>query len=106
MDEVEAEIRRHGRVGLGAAEVVKEPLLGRWWVPFACGVALIIVWTPESYKIQFLRNLQKIHEYVQFLVHSQYWRMTMNPQEYEVLMKQIQDGVQKSKRVKSPDCPL
>ena len=108
MNEVEQEMLKHGKIGISSNDMLptKRPLLTRPWVPAVCLTALLLIWTPEKYKLAFLQGMQDVHEHVQFKIHSTYWRLSMEPAAYETLMRQVAEGVRKGQRIKSPDCPF
>eukprot|EP00760_Papus_ankaliazontas_P014918 PhM_4_TR16177/c0_g2_i1/m.86730 len=105
VDEIDSEMRKNIERA-SPNKTLRTPLLGRWWVPYVCVLSFVFVWTPEKYKLALFQTLQWGHQALQFQVHRAYWRVTMDPNEYSMLMKQIADGVEKNKRVQSPDCPL
>lgn len=84
----------------------KQPLLTRWWIPYACGAAIVVIWIPDKYKVRALYAIDDAHDTVKLAVHKWYWRMTMPTEQYSILMEQLAANVPKSERVKSSDCPL
>lgn len=84
----------------------REPLISRWWVPYVCVAGIIAIWTPDRYKVGLLFYIDDTHDAVKLWVHKQYWRWTMPPDQYAILMEQLVANVPKSERVKASDCPL
>lgn len=84
----------------------REPLLGRRWVPYVCVAGLIAIWTPVNFKVAALQWVDAQHDAIKLTVHKVYWRWTMPPEQFAVLMRQLEANVPKSERVKSTDCPL
>ena len=84
----------------------KAPFFAARWVPYACIFSLAVLWIPDHLKIDGIRMGLNAYGNLQFAVHKAYWRWTMDPKEYETLMKQIEANVPKKDRVDSPDCPL
>jgi hypothetical protein len=84
----------------------KEPLLSRWWVPYACILGIVAIWTPDKYKVRALYYADDAHDRFKLWVHTWYWWATMPTEKYSLLMEQLAANVPKSERVQSTDCPL
>lgn len=83
------------------------PLLLRWWVPWLCVGALIVVWTPDTWKLRTLHRADSYYAALRRFIHTQYWRLTMEPSEFEALMKDIEANKARNARsVKASDCPF
>lgn len=80
------------------------PLLQRWWVPWMCAGALCIVWTPDTMKLRGLHFADSKYAAIRRWIHTEYWRATMNPDEFATLMKEIEAA--RPRTVKSTDCPF
>ncbi len=82
------------------------PLIQRTWVPYFCVTCIVAIWLPERYKVQLLSSFDATHDSVKLWVHKQYWRMTMEPATYMLLLEQLEAGVPSNQRVESTKCPL
>lgn len=82
------------------------PILLRWWVPYFGLAALGFVWTPDMWKLRALHYCDSKYAALRRRVHTEYWRWTMDPAEFALLMEQIEANIAKNKRVKSSDCPF
>lgn len=82
------------------------PILQRWWIPYVSVLGLFIVWSPDAWKLRTLYYLDWRYEQLKTGVHKVYWKATMPADQYEILCKQIEENVNKNKRIKSPDCPF
>ena len=94
------EIQRRYREARGV------PLLHRWWIPPVTVAFTIFIWLPTKWKVDALLWLDHTHDDVKWYIHTTYWKYTMEPDQYALLMEQMEAGIQKSKRVQSPNCPL
>lgn len=88
------------------ADPRRVPLIQRWWVPWVCIGSIVLVWTPDIMKLRAIYKADHQYTQLKFMIHSWYWRMTMDEDKYKLLMKQLEEGVPRSLRVKSTDCPL
>lgn len=83
------------------------PFLQRRWIPWACAAGIVLVWTPDTWKLRTLHYCDVQYAALRRFVHTQYWRATMNPEEFQKLMAEMEANVAKHKRsVKSSDCPF
>ena len=82
------------------------PLMSRWWVPWVAVATIGLIWTPDPWKLRTLYMVDHQYALARQAVHKWYWRMTMDPADYEVLLKQMEANVPKRKQVKSSDCPF
>eukprot|EP00331_Platyophrya_macrostoma_P000328 CAMPEP_0176406988 /NCGR_PEP_ID=MMETSP0127-20121128/1172_1 /TAXON_ID=938130 /ORGANISM="Platyophrya macrostoma, Strain WH" /LENGTH=213 /DNA_ID=CAMNT_0017786165 /DNA_START=102 /DNA_END=743 /DNA_ORIENTATION=+ len=83
------------------------PLLLRWWVPWLCIGALLAVWTPDTWKLRGLHRADSYYAALRRFIHTQYWRLTMDPAEFDALMKDIEANKARNARsVKASDCPF
>jgi hypothetical protein len=85
---------------------VKTPLIGRTWVPWLCLAGMGLVWVPDRTKVDMLLFADDMHERLRLRVHKWYWRMTMDPVQFAILMEQLEANVSKAERVESTKCPL
>jgi hypothetical protein len=83
-----------------------EPLIFRRWVPFVCIAALAIVWSPDAWKLRTLYYLDWKYALFRRWIHTEYWRLTMPPEEFTQLMEQIDANAPRRSRVKGTKCPL
>ena len=83
-----------------------EPITARWWFPWVVIAFIVSLWLPTHWKVNALLWVDHSHDRVKWWVHRQYWRWTMAPEDYALLMEQLEAGVEKSKRVKATECPL
>ena len=88
------------------ADPRRVPLLQRWWVPWACVISVVLVWTPEIMKLRAIYKADHQYTALKFKIHSTYWWLTMEEEKYKMLMRQLEEGVPKSLRVKGTECPL
>ncbi|KEG11238.1 hypothetical protein DQ04_02821000 [Trypanosoma grayi] len=80
------------------------PLIQRWWVPCVCAAGIVLIWTPDVWKLRTLYWCD--HRYALFRqsVHKAYWRATMNVEDYEALMRDME--LDRPPSVKATNCPL
>lgn len=85
----------------------RTPLLERKIVPIFCAGALMMVWTPDHWKLKTLVLCDYYYAMLRRRVHTAYWRATMDPDDFVVLMEQMEANLPKHLRtVQSSDCPL
>lgn len=83
------------------------PLLERKIVPLMCAGALALVWTPDHWKLKSLVLCDYYYAMLRRRVHTAYWQATMDPEDFIVLMEQMEANLPKHLRtVQSSDCPL
>mmetsp|Transcript_25208 Transcript_25208/g.39332 ORF Transcript_25208/g.39332 Transcript_25208/m.39332 type:complete len:123 (-) Transcript_25208:16-384(-) len=85
---------------------LKTSMLARPWIPYACVAALVAIWIPDDIKVLGLQYAMEKLDQFKFRVHREYWKMTMSTSDYDKLMKQIAEGVEKKDLADRPDCPL
>lgn len=80
------------------------PLMQRWWVPWVCLGTLVLVWTPDVWKLRTLYYLDWQYTVLRQNIHKAYWRATMRKEDYEALIADIE--AQRPSKVKATDCPF
>ncbi|RNF25359.1 uncharacterized protein Tco025E_02263 [Trypanosoma conorhini] len=80
------------------------PLIQRWWVPCVCVAGLVVVWTPDVWKLRALYWCDHKYALLRRSVHKAYWRATMSAADYERLMQELGQG--QPQPVKANKCPL
>ncbi|SCU66882.1 uncharacterized protein TEOVI_000773900 [Trypanosoma equiperdum] len=68
------------------------PIIQRPWVPYFCIGCLMLVWTPDIWKLRTLHWCD--YQYAEFrrAVHRAYWRATMSAEDYKELMEELERG--------------
>ena len=95
--------RRHERINKRRGVT---PLIGRRWVPWVCFAGVGLIWLPDQQKVRALLAFDELHERVKMRIHCWYWQRTMDPEQFALLMEQIEKSVPRSKCVESTKCPL
>ncbi|RNF04718.1 hypothetical protein TraAM80_05052 [Trypanosoma rangeli] len=80
------------------------PLIQRWWVPCVCVAGLVVIWTPDVWKLRTLYWCDHKYALLRQSVHRAYWRATMCAADYEQLMQEL--GQSQPRSVKATKCPL
>ncbi|KAG5486710.1 hypothetical protein LSCM1_07964 [Leishmania martiniquensis] len=80
------------------------PLMQRWWVPWACTASIVLIWTPDVWKLRTLYFCD--HQYALFRqsVHKAYWWATMTPEDYAAHIADIEAA--RPSRVSGTSCPF
>lgn len=80
------------------------PLMQRWWVPWLCLSSIVLIWTPDVWKLRCLYICD--HQYALFRqsIHKAYWRATMSPEDYAALMADIE--AERPSKVSAANCPF
>ena len=82
------------------------PLLQRWWIPYMSALALVLVWSPDAWKLRTLYYCDWRYEQLKMGVHKAYWRAVMPAEDFDQLVKELEANIAKNRRIKSPDCPF
>ncbi|KAG8349034.1 hypothetical protein ERJ75_000832900 [Trypanosoma vivax] len=80
------------------------PLMQRRWVPFACMAGLVLVWTPDVWKLRALHRCDCYYSELRSSVHCWYWRVTMSEEDFSRLTKNLETGLRPSSD--AAKCPL
>ncbi|KAF5220957.1 hypothetical protein ECC02_005974 [Trypanosoma cruzi] len=80
------------------------PLIQRWWVPCVCVAGIVVIWTPDVWKLRTLYWCDYKYALFRQAIHKAYWRATMSAEEYEQLMQELEQGRPLS--AKATKCPL
>ncbi|KPI87588.1 hypothetical protein ABL78_3339 [Leptomonas seymouri] len=80
------------------------PLMQRWWVPWLCAGSIVLIWTPDVWKLRFLYMCDYRYALLRQSIHKAYWRATMSPEDYAALMEDIE--AQRPTRVSATSCPF
>nr|CCC91618.1 conserved hypothetical protein [Trypanosoma congolense IL3000] len=80
------------------------PLIQRPWVPYFCFGCIVIVWTPDVWKLRTLHWCDYQYAELRRAVHRAYWRATMDKQEYKELMEELERG--RPPPLGASKCPL
>ncbi|AIN95611.1 hypothetical protein LPMP_060520 [Leishmania panamensis] len=80
------------------------PLMQRWWVPWLCCGSIVLIWTPDVWKLRTLYFCD--HQYALFRqsIHKAYWWATMSPEDYAAHMADI--TAERPSRVSGASCPF
>jgi len=85
----------------------QEPLILRKWVPYLCVAVIAFIWTPDTWKLRALYRADYFYAMFRRFIHTQYWRITMDPEEFAAVMNDIEANVPRSKWSVDPEkCPL
>jgi hypothetical protein len=83
------------------------PLLERWYVPYVCVGLAILTWTPDTWKLRTLYIADAYYAKFRRAVHTAYWKYTMDPEEFVLLMEQMEANLPRHLRtVKGSNCPM
>ena len=85
----------------------RTPLIARWYVPYICAGVTALIWTPDHWKLRTLYLADAYYAQLRRAIHTEYWRMTMNQEDFATLMEQMEANMPRDKRtVKGTDCPM
>lgn len=80
------------------------PLMQRWWVPWLCAGSILVIWTPDVWKLRTLYLLDHQYALLRQSIHKAYWRATMKPEDYAALIADIE--AQRPSKVGATSCPF
>lgn len=80
------------------------PLMQRWWVPWLCMGSIVLIWTPDVWKLRCLYICDHQYALLRQEIHKAYWRATMSKEDYEALMADIE--AERPSSVTSTSCPF
>lgn len=80
------------------------PLMQRWWVPWLCLGSIVLIWTPDVWKLRCLYTCDHQYALLRQEIHKAYWRATMSKEDYEALMADIE--AERPSKVSSTSCPF
>ncbi|KAG5507449.1 hypothetical protein JIQ42_07746 [Leishmania sp. Namibia] len=80
------------------------PLMQRWWVPWLCTVGIVLIWTPDVWKLRTLCFCDHQYALLRQSVHQAYWWATMKPEDYAAHMADI--AAARPSRVGGTSCPF
>ncbi|KPA83646.1 putative mitochondrial hypothetical protein [Leptomonas pyrrhocoris] len=80
------------------------PLMQRWWVPWLCMGSIVLIWTPDVWKLRWLYICDHQYALLRQAIHKAYWRATMDPADYAALMADIE--AERPSTVSATNCPF
>ncbi|KAG5511183.1 hypothetical protein JKF63_07125 [Porcisia hertigi] len=80
------------------------PLMQRWWVPWLCAGSIVLIWTPDVWKLRTLYFCD--HQYALFRqsIHKAYWWATLSPEDYAAHIAAI--AAERPSKVNAASCPF
>ncbi|AYU76085.1 hypothetical protein conserved [Leishmania donovani] len=80
------------------------PLMQRWWVPWLCCGSIVLIWTPDVWKLRTLYFCDHQYALLRQSIHKAYWWATMAPEDYAAHMAAI--AAERPSRVRGTSCPF
>lgn len=80
------------------------PLMQRWWVPWLCMGSIVLIWTPDVWKLRCLYTCDHQYALLRQAIHKAYWRATMSKEDYDALIADIE--AERPTKVSATSCPF
>lgn len=80
------------------------PLMQRWWVPWLCCGSIVLIWTPDVWKLRTLYFCDHQYALLRQSIHKAYWWATMRPEDYAEHIAAI--AAERPSRVRGTSCPF
>jgi hypothetical protein len=80
------------------------PLMQRWWVPWLCVGSIVLIWTPDVWKLRCLYMCDHQYALLRQAIHKAYWRATMSKEDYDALVADIE--ADRPTKVTTTSCPF